>query len=211
MTEELEPAVPHDAPPELGESVDLVRRAQDGDRDALAALVLRYQDRVRRLVRIRMGPQLGGVLDSLDLAQDTWLAALRGLQGFRPRDHSSIIAWLARIAENQVLDAADRQNTAKRDRRREVPLSGNHSAAGPAPGASPSEEASRRELKTIYDACVAELPSEWRDVVLLREYSLAEWPEICAQLGRPSEHATRQLYRRAQLRLGTLLKERLKP
>jgi RNA polymerase sigma-70 factor (ECF subfamily) len=210
MSEDLEPADPHDAPPELGESVDLVRRAQDGDRDALAALVLRYQDRVRRLVRIRMGPKFVGVLDSVDLAQETWLAALRGLQGFRLRDHSSIIAWLARIAENQVLDAADRLNTAKRDRRREVPLSGDHSGAGPARDGSPSEEASRRELKTIYDACVAELPPEWREVVLLREYSLAEWPAICAQLGSPNVHATKQLYRRAQLRLGALLKERLK-
>jgi len=208
--QELPSASPHDVPPELGESVNLVRRAQDGDREALGALVLRYQDRVRRLVRIRMGPQFDGVLDSLDLSQDTWLAAMRGLGGLQARDHSGIIAWLARIAENQVLDAADRLNTAKRDRRREVPLSEDGSAAGAARGGSPSEEASRRELKAMYDACVAELPPEWRQVVLLREYSLAEWPAISEQLGRPSVHATKQLYRRAQLRLGALLKERLK-
>src|SRR5215813_2709233 len=112
LMQELPSASPHDVPPELGESVNLVRRAQDGDREALGALVLRYQDRVRRLVRIRMGPQFDGVLDSLDLSQDTWLAAMRGLGGLQARDHSGIIAWLARIAENQVLDAADRLNTA---------------------------------------------------------------------------------------------------
>src|SRR5215510_4046005 len=97
MTDEPGPATPLDAPPDLGApdlgaSVNLVRRAQDGDREALQELVLRYQDRVRRLVRIRMGPTFDGVLDSLDLSQDTWLAALRGLQGLQARDHFSIIA-----------------------------------------------------------------------------------------------------------------------
>src|SRR6187401_2010528 len=104
-----------DPPPALAESVDLVRRGQAGDNAALGELVGRYQDRVRRIVTIRMGAQFRGLLDSLDLTQATWMAALRGLPGFEPRDHGSIIRWLARIAENQVLDAADRLYAAKRD------------------------------------------------------------------------------------------------
>jgi len=202
-----------DPPPALAESLDLVRRGQQGDRGALDELVARYQGRVRRIVSIRMGRQFRGLLDSVDLTQETWMAALRGLSGFEPRDHGSIIRWLARIAENQVLDAADRVHAARRDRRREVPATetGESSVAEAAalPAAddpSPSEVATRRELRATYDACVAELDDVYREVILLKDYSLLGWPEVCAQLGRPNVHATQELYRRAQLRLGELLR-----
>jgi RNA polymerase sigma-70 factor (ECF subfamily) len=209
-----------DPPPTLAESLDLVHRGQRGDRAALGELILRYQDRVRRIVSIRMGTQFRGLLDSVDLTQDTWLAAMRGLPGFVPRDHGSIIRWLARIAENQVLDAADRVHAARRDRRRERAAAEMGAASGdggaastdllPAsPGPAPSEVASRRELREAYDACVADLPDQYRDVVLLKDYSLLDWPEVSEQLGRPNVHATQELYRRAQLKLGELLRRRL--
>jgi len=200
--------------PACEESLELLRRGRDGDRPALDALILRYQDRVRRVVSIRMGRQFAGLLDAHDLAQDTWLAALRGLNGFQPHDHASIIQWLTRIAENQVLDAADRVHAQKRDRRREVAdvaAFGSSSGAAAAPGPSPSQAASGRELTALYDACVAELPESWREVVLLKEYTLLGWQEICDQLGRANVHATQELYRRAQLRLGEMLKQRLAP
>ncbi len=209
-------------PPELAESLELVRRGRQGDRAALNDLVLRYQDRVRRIVSIRIGSRLRGVLDSLDLAQDTWAAALRGLPDFEPRGHGSIIRWLARIAENQVLDAADRLHAARRDVRRERAGSeadpgsraDSPSDAAPAvfpaaPGPTPSEDASRRELRANYDACVARLDPVHRDVILLRDYAMLEWTEVCEQLGRPNVHATQELYRRAQLKLGGLLRTRL--
>src|SRR5262245_45215881 len=82
-------APPLEPLPPVAESMDLVRRSQQGDRDALGELVRRYDDRVRRIVSIRMGAQFRGLLDSLDLTQDTWVAALRGLSGFELRDHGS--------------------------------------------------------------------------------------------------------------------------
>ncbi len=208
-----------DPPPALAESVDLVRRGQQGDHAAFGELVERYQDRVRRIVSIRMGLQFRGLLDSLDLAQETWMAALRGLPDFEPRDHGSIIRWLARIAENEVLDAAKREHAARRDRRRERAGAELGATSGDGPGAaaalpaspepSPSEVASRHELREAYDACVAELPDSFREVVLLRDYSLLDWPSVSEQLGRPNIHATQELYRRALLRLGELLRRRV--
>jgi len=211
-------APPLDPPPALAESMELVRRGQQGDRAALGELVARYDDRLRRIVSIRMGGRFRGLLDSLDLTQDTWIAALRGLSGFEPRGHGSILRWLARIAENQVLDATDRVQAQRRDRRRELSAeegagSGDAPAARlpPAPTPSPSQDAARRELREVYDACVAELPESFREVILLKDYSLLDWPEVCEQLGRPNVHATMQLYRRSQIRLGELLRQRLAP
>lgn len=203
---------PPDPPRAFGESLELIRRGRAGDHAAFAELIRRYQDRVRRLVSLRMGRRFDGLLDSLDLTQDTWLAAFRGLPTFEPRNHGSIIQWLVRIAENQVHDAADRVHSHKRDRRREVPRTALESRAEPAaPGPSPSQDASGREVQALYDACVAELSPEWREVVLCKEYMLLDWPEICERTGRPNVHAAQELYRRAQLRLGALLKQRLGP
>jgi RNA polymerase sigma factor (sigma-70 family) len=206
-----------DPPPALAESVDLVRRGQAGDSAALGDLVARYQDRVRRILSIRMGAQFRGQIDSLDLTQDACMAALRGLPGLEPRGHGSIIRWLARITENQVLDAADREYAARRDQRRERPADGQDAGSGdgaakrlpPAPGPTSGERASRPELRAAYDACVAELDAVHRDVILLRDYALLEWPEVCEELGRPSVPATQELHRRARLALGARLRRRL--
>lgn len=217
MTAPTTDAQLQDSLPALAESVELVRRSREGDRAAFGVLADRYQDRVRRIVRIRMGTQFRGLLDSLDLTQDTWVAALKGLPDFEPRDHGSIIGWLARIAENQVLDAVDRAHAAKRDRRRERPTGAEGTTSGDAladvlpaaPGPTPSEDATRHELREAYDACVAELTGPFRDVVLARDYSMLDWPAVCAQLGRPNVHATQELYRRALLKLSELLRRRL--
>ena len=58
------------------ETIDLVRRAQRGDDDALNRLIDRYYDRIQRIVRIRLGPRLRRDLeklrDRLDRLADGW-------------------------------------------------------------------------------------------------------------------------------------------
>lgn len=203
-------AQPLDPAPPIAETLDLVCRGRSGDRAALDELVERYQQRVRRIVSIRMGGRFRGVLDSLDLAQETWIAALRGLPNFDPRGHGAVIAWLTRIAENQVHDAADRIHAARRDRRKELetPAASDGAIADPS-AATPSETAMRRELRDVYDECVAALEPAHREVILLRDYSLLDWAEVHDQLGGKSLHATQELYRRAQLKLGAQIKARL--
>jgi len=205
---ELDPA------PDSQESIELLRRARDGDRAALGLLFARYEDRIRRIVRLRMGPKLRGVLESVDLVQETYLAAARGFDGFQGGERGSVIHWLARIAENQVRDAADRWSRARRDVEREVRLAGpdaSSAGGGREPvdrGRSPSEEAARRELREVYDGCVAELPPRYREIVLLRDYELLDWSEIVPLTGG-SVHAAQELHRRAQLKLAGLLEARL--
>jgi len=50
--------------PDLQPSMLLLRRAQAGDRDALNDLIVRYYDRVFRIVRIRMGKRLRRTMES---------------------------------------------------------------------------------------------------------------------------------------------------
>ena len=63
-------------------SVFLVRQAQDGDLEALGRLFERYYDRVRKIVRARLGRNLRAAVDSVDVMQDTFVAAVQAFDRF---------------------------------------------------------------------------------------------------------------------------------
>ncbi|MCP3920006.1 MAG: sigma-70 family RNA polymerase sigma factor [bacterium] len=201
-------------PAELTLSMQLVRRAQGGESAALDELLARYEDRVRRMATIRMGSRVRSFMDSADLVQNTYMVAVRKLDGLELRSHASIIQWLSKILENQIRDAARYAGAEGRDRGREVPIDGAHdgmhshrhpAAAGP----SPADAVSDAELAGIYDTCVGELEGDFREVVLLRDYAGMSWERIQAELGRPTSRATQQLYQRARIKLGVLLSSRV--
>lgn len=202
---------------ELGASLDLLRCAQQGDPAALDDLFRRYQERVHRIARIRMGPRVRSFMESNDLVQNTFLVAQRKLAEFEPRSHAAIIHWLATILQHQIHDANDYATAARRNREVEVSiepregLSGDGSPAiepaSPDPGAA--TRASERELHELYDACVQELEDDQREVILLRDYANGSWEFIREQLGRPTTEAVMQLYSRARARLARRLGARL--
>jgi len=63
-------------------SLDLVLRAQQGDTDALNRLFERYYGRVQRIVRLRLGSRLREKVESGDILQETFIAAVRSLEDF---------------------------------------------------------------------------------------------------------------------------------
>lgn len=204
--------------PNLSESLVLVRQAQEGDREALNRLFERYYDRIYRIVRIRMGAKLRTVLDSYDIVQETCAVAVRKIGDFQPRDHASLIQWLAKIAENQIHDAKDKMDAGKRDKSREVALDAVNAKTGESHpglqlsggGPGPSTIVANSELKEIYDACVEELPHEYRELILLREYAGASWEDITEKAQRPNVHAAQEAYRRGQIKLAGLLRQRMR-
>lgn len=196
----------------FGESLELVRKAQAGDRMALSRLFERYQDRLHRIARVRMGQGLRETMDSMDLVQETHAVALRKIGDFEPREHAGIVHWLERILENKMRDARKGSNAQKRDRRRRVALdslgAGSSSSGGFDPagdGPTPSQDASRRELERIYDACVEALQPEQRNVILLRDYEGGSWEHVSEQMER-TVHAVQELHRRARIKLAALLR-----
>ena len=58
---------------------ELVILAKEGDDSALEQLCRVYGERVRRIIRLRMGGELRSKLDSMDLVQDALLSAVGGL------------------------------------------------------------------------------------------------------------------------------------
>ncbi len=196
--------------PDLEQSLELARRAQEGERNALESLFARYQDRLRRVVRVRLGVRLRGEMESMDVVQDTFAVALRKLPTLEVRSRAGLLAWLSKIAENQIRDAHDRGAAQKRDRGREVALDPG-ATAGHDPAASetlPDERVARREAIEVVDAALTELTQDHREVILQRDYLGADWSEVAGALGR-SVPAAQELHRRAWIRLRRIVRPRL--
>ncbi len=197
-------------------SLDLLAKARGGDEAALNELVARYHDRLRRIVRAKLGSRLRRHMDSVDIVQGTFRTALPRLRELRPDSAAGLLQWLALIALNQIRDESDRWNAAKRDGGREVGLdacdaAGNALVAEPAAAqVTPSIDAWHRELEQMLDEAVRELPQDQHEVVIMRDYCGEDWDEIARKLGRKNTHAARQLHQRAWIRLRQVLGPRLK-
>ncbi len=202
--------------PELTESMYLVGRAQAGDREALDNLLGRYQDRLRRIVRVRLGPNLSGHVEIMDIVQETCAVAARRIEHLELHSPASILQWLSRIAENKIRDAYDYHFAQKRDRRRDRRIDPQRddesTAAHPALQGSttmPDERAWKKELREILDEALSLMPEDQREVILQRDYCGADWEHVARQLDRPNVHAVQELHRRAWIRLRRLVKPKL--
>jgi RNA polymerase sigma-70 factor (ECF subfamily) len=200
---------------EITQSLDLVLRAQQGDHGALNRLCERYYDRVRRIVRLRLGARLRESVDSGDILQETFLAAVRSLDSFEMREEASLINWLSRLAERQIIAAADYHGAKKRDNRRNVTLSGaigdtqNLRAPLTFPDARdrrPLDAIASQEEQRIVEGCLEQLPEEYRELILLRNYAGASWESVAEETGRPSAAAARMMHARALIELGKLVR-----
>lgn len=199
---------------EITQSLELVLRAQQGDHDALNRLMERYYERVRRIVRLRMGAHLRRMVDSGDILQETFIAAIRSFENFEMREEASLINWLSRLAERQIIAAADYHSAKKRDQRRNVNISGaildSQSVRIPLPAPDdatrPIGKAERSEEQQIVEECMEQLPEEYRELILLRNYAGASWEAVAEETGRPSAAAARMMHARALLELGKLVR-----
>jgi RNA polymerase sigma-70 factor (ECF subfamily) len=200
---------------QITQSLELVLRAQGGDQDSLNRLCERYYDRVRKIVRLRLGARLRNSVDSGDILQETFLAAVRSLDSFEMREEASLVNWLSRLAERQIIAAADYHGAKKRDQRRNVPLTSSPGSSqdlgrsGSLPDERmplPLDATASEEEQRIVEACLAELPEEYRELILLRNYAGASWESVAEETGRPSAAAARMMHARAMVELGKLVR-----
>ncbi|MCK4660113.1 MAG: hypothetical protein KAV82_11380 [Phycisphaerae bacterium] len=101
------------------EERQLVEGAVDGNADALDVLLREYGPQVRRRLSISSAWQ--GTLDGADVMQVTYMEAFLRIGQFAGRTPETFVAWLTRIAENNLRDAIKELERAKRpDPRRRV-------------------------------------------------------------------------------------------
>lgn len=190
---------------------ELVTLAKDGDKSALNQLYMVYGERVRRIVRLRMGKELRPRLDSMDLVQDALLSALGGLGDFTYKNEGDFLRWLSRIAQNALRDNLDKLHAAKRDIRKEVRLDnyrpvtagGFARLPGPIEFTTPSVIMSKKEDLDKLEKAIDELKPEYREVIVLTKLEGLSYKEIGNRLSK-SPDAVRMLVPSAMAELTTV-------
>jgi RNA polymerase sigma-70 factor (ECF subfamily) len=193
---------------------DLLRRAGEGDQQALGLLLAHYRDRLRLMVSLRLDRRLQGRIDPSDVLQEAFLEATERLADYARAPDMPFFLWLRFLTAQKLLILHRRHlGTKARDAGREVSL-----YRGPLPEASsaalaaqlvghtttPSEAAMRAELQVRLQEALNRMEPLDREVLVLRHFEQLTNGETAQVLGL-RESAASQRYARALLRLKDIL------
>ncbi len=199
---------------ETSDTAELVRRAQSGDVDALNDLFARYHTQMVEIARRRIGPKLRRKEDPDDLAQTTFREATRDFKKYEYRGEGSLVRWLVHILQNKIRDKAEFYAAGKRNTSLEMALDApidrrNSDSRGMEPEAtdlSVTRQVQRDERFEILRKALVELSPEYREAITLVFFQGLPLREAGQRMGGRSEDALRMLLRRAEAKLGEILK-----
>ncbi|MEO0480484.1 MAG: sigma-70 family RNA polymerase sigma factor [Planctomycetota bacterium] len=196
----------------MHDSDERVARAIAGNPDALEALLRAHEPTVR--ARLQIAPKWVRSIDVDDVLQVAWLEAYLRIQGLRSASEASFVAWLSRIAENNLIDAV---RSLESGRRPDANCRVTHIASGESArtllqqvagdDATAGSHASLTEEVTRLRAAIARMPVSYRQVVELMDLEQLTVDEVAAKMSR-SPGAVHMLRARAHDRLAELLRER---
>ncbi len=173
----------------------LVAASKNGDQDAFAQLVQRYQRRVFNLV-YRMLRQYE---EATEITQETFLAAWQGLPAFR--GDARFPTWLYRIAYNCSLKQLELR---KRDRALQVALEAEQVLEDANNENRANAEIDARDRQALIQEHLSHLPAKYRIVLILRHLQDMTYEEMAEILTMPIGTIKTHLFRARNL-----LKERL--
>ena len=177
----------------------LLEEARGGSDEALNRLLERCGPRLLSLIRLRMGPGLRARMESGDLLNATLFRAFRAFDRLDARNTPSLMAWLARVAESEIRDQADRVHAQRRDAGKDVALDAAVSEL-PARIRSQTSRLVLTEAQQRLEGALADLSPEHREIILLRKFEELGFREIGERLNK-SPDACRMLLARAMTAL----------
>jgi RNA polymerase sigma-70 factor (ECF subfamily) len=196
------------------ESVDLIERAQAGDREALNALLARHRDRLRRMVEMRLDTRLQARLDASDVLQEAYVEVVERLEEYLRDPKLPLFLWLRLVVGERLLKLHRHHlGTQMRDVGREVSLfRGALPAASSAALAaqlfgqhtSPTQAVVRAERILRLQEALNTLDPMDREILSLRHFEELTAAEAARVLGI-EESAAAKRYFRALKRLKEIL------
>jgi RNA polymerase sigma-70 factor (ECF subfamily) len=169
---------------------DLVLALGAGDTDSLGVLVARWERPLYSFAyRLLSKPE-----DARDVCQETFLRVLKKADRFKKGARFS--TWMYQIALNLCRDHM-------RKKRRWSLLIADTPAAGSdgatdfdrfASGDDPSEGVERREQREAVSRALSRIPSEQREVLILKEFEGLRFREIADILGCPESTVKSRMY-----------------
>ena len=157
----------------------LIQRARDGDLTAFNALVVRFQDPVYSLA-LRM---LGSPPAAEDATQEAFIRAWSRLDSFRGgRFQSWLFTIVANLSRDELRRRGRRPQTSL-DAARDDP---DRASLDPADeGPSPEAVGEQGDLRSLLQSALAQLPDDWREVVVLSDVQDLAYDEIAEITGLP--------------------------
>jgi len=189
---------------------ELASKAVRGDLNALSTLLERHGPSVQK--RLQIGSAWQAVLEPQDVMQVTFLEAFLQIGSFDPARSDQFMAWLDRIAQNNLRDAIRGLQRLKQPQPAQRVLA----AAGEADSyvtlldvlsgdePSPSRRYSVQEAQALLNQALDRLPADYATVVRLYDLQGKTIQEVCASLGK-STGAVHMLRARAHDRLRALI------
>lgn len=185
------PVAAQDRPRPSAEDELLMRALREGDEDAFARVLDVYFPAMLRLALTHVGTRA----TAEEVIQETWMAALRGIDRFEGR--SSVKTWLFRILRNQARtrgkqdarmrpftdlerEGADGRAPDVATRVRPDDASGEHGrgAMWVRPD-DPEAELLSGELRREIERAIAVLPPRQREVIVLRDVEGWDADDVC--------------------------------
>jgi RNA polymerase sigma-70 factor (ECF subfamily) len=186
----------------------LLAQARTGDLLRLGELLEQYRGYLSLLARVQIGRRLQGKVDAADLVQETFLEAHQNWERFRGTTEAQLLGWLRRILATRIADLMRRYlGSQRRDVRLERELadelersSQDLDAGLLAKQDTPSQQVSQREQGVLLANTLAQLPEDYREVLILRHLEGCTFPEVAQRMQR-SLDAVKSLWMRALDRL----------
>jgi len=165
----------------------LVELAVSGDREAFGEIVRRWE---RKIFALCFG-MLGREDDARDAAQETFISAYRSLSGFR--GDAKVSSWLHRIAVNQCLTFKRRAKTRSEEYLDSEDGSEERIFIAPLHN-SPSRQAEQVERLRLVRTAVSSLPTDLRQVIVMKEFEEMTFQEISDTLELPLSTVKSRVY-----------------
>ena len=193
----------------VSESEEIERLRELGGAE-LAEQFSAARDQLRRLVALRLTPQLAARIDPSDVLQDAFVEANRRLPEFLADTKVSPLTWLRQITR-QTLSVLYRSHTgtAQRDVNREACQLFNSPDAQSMvieieeSVTSPHSAAVREEARDVLREILAEMDDIDREILALKVLERKTYPEVAEELGLPVK-TTRKRFNDAIVRIGKL-------
>lgn len=188
---------------------ELLTRTKAGDTDSLAALLRSHGPTVRG--RLRISAPWQAQLDAADIMQVTYLEAFLRIKELSANELDGFVAWLERIAENNLRDAIRELTRARRPDPRYRIGGGDRDESMSTLLATLADDTrtassicAGREAVSLLEKALKHLPEDYRQVVELFDLEGRPAEEVAHVMGR-SRGGIYVLRVRAHSRLRELL------
>lgn len=156
---------------------ELLNQYLEGDKSAISTLINKHNRRVRDYLYTMVKDR--DIAD--DIAQETFMKAIKVIDEGRYTDNGKFLSWVLRIAHNRALDyfRSQKTNTKVNESSAGYNVLGTIKYADKSVEESIISEQTAAEIRSLVEL----LPEEQKEVVMLRYYSDLSFKEIAEQTG----------------------------